>query len=550
MTLINQAGGIINADQNPNFFQSGQLIVNTSGDIATNAGIMKATAAGGLLIQNTAVNNTGGTILAAGATAHVDLSGSTIQGGTLATSGGGVIQTVSGNSGLDGITFGAINNTGMLLVNDQTQLDLNGIINNTGIIVEDQESAGGSTRIRIAGQAVTLQGGGQLQMSDNGQNEIYGTSSQNTLTNVNNTISGAGQIGTGTSMFLVNLPAGIINGNQSDRSLDPEHRQQHDEQHRHAGRDRRRRRWSSRAPASTTPAARSWPAAPARSLILQSAYIEGGLLTTTGGGAIHADDRGSALDGITEGTVTNSGCLQINNTPDVVAGRHDQQHRHDRPEAHPARTGNTDLRVVGDTVTLTGGGKVLMSNNIDNRIYGSNNDFNLVNLNNTISGAGQIGAGTSMFLFNKAAGIINANQKAAMVVNLGSNLITNAGDDGVDFGAPRSTAAWCCKIPASTMPAAQSWRLARWAHVDLQSAYIEGGTLATSGGGLIQTAQNTTSTLDGITSGTLANKGTIRVNDTSTLQLVGTINNTGTILQSASAPTATPISASPGRRRR
>ena len=37
-----------------------------------------------------------------------------------------------------------------------------------------------------------------------------------------------------------------------------------------------------------------------------------------------------------------------------------------------------------------------MSNNVNNRIYGNNAGFQLVNVNNTISGAGQIGAGTSM----------------------------------------------------------------------------------------------------------------------------------------------------------
>jgi hypothetical protein len=103
LTLVNENGGIINADQNPNFFQSGQLIVNTSGNLMVNAGTVEATAAGGLQIQNTAVNNAGGTIQALGATAHVDLNGAVIEGGRLFTSGGGVIQT-TGASTLDGIT--------------------------------------------------------------------------------------------------------------------------------------------------------------------------------------------------------------------------------------------------------------------------------------------------------------------------------------------------------------------------------------------------------------------------------------------------------------
>ena len=177
--------------------QTTALTLNTQGNIVVNTGTMESSASGGLAIVNTTVNNAGGTIQALVAKSHVDLGGGTIEGGTLATAAGGVIQTVGGNGALDGITAGVLNNKGTVLVSDQTTLSLSGVINNTGTIAENQLSSGGSTNIRIASQNVTLQGGGKLTMTNNSLNQLFGNNAAFTLTNVDNTISGAGAIGTG-----------------------------------------------------------------------------------------------------------------------------------------------------------------------------------------------------------------------------------------------------------------------------------------------------------------------------------------------------------------
>ena len=189
MTLVNETNGVIDANQNPTFLQSGQLTLDTEGSLPAvilNAGILELTAAGGLLIRDTTVNNTGGTlgtagtIEAVGATAVVDLSGAAIEGGTLATSGGGVIQTIiqdslSTNATLDGLDLGAVNNTGTVLVNDQTTLYLQGVINNTGTILLDQVSTGGNSSIQLNSQDVTLTGGGQIQLSNASGNQSTAT---------------------------------------------------------------------------------------------------------------------------------------------------------------------------------------------------------------------------------------------------------------------------------------------------------------------------------------------------------------------------------------
>ncbi len=200
--------------------------------------MLEATNTGGLEILNTAVNNSGaidtdGTVLAAGAGAHVDLNGATIMGGVLATSGGGVIQTVA-DSALDGITYGAMKNTGTLLVADQTRLDLAGTINNTGSILVDQESTTLSTTMRLTSPdryaAGRRQGGDVEQCAQ----PVIGNSASNTLVNVDNTISGAGEIGAAASMFLVNQTKGVINANQTT-ALIVRYRRQHHHQRRHDG---------------------------------------------------------------------------------------------------------------------------------------------------------------------------------------------------------------------------------------------------------------------------------------------------------------------------
>ncbi len=92
MILVNQTKGIINANQ------SVSLTVRTDGNIITNAGTMEGTSTGGLVLWNTAFNNAGGTIMALGAGAHVDLQSAYIEGGLLTTATGGVIKTIDTGS--------------------------------------------------------------------------------------------------------------------------------------------------------------------------------------------------------------------------------------------------------------------------------------------------------------------------------------------------------------------------------------------------------------------------------------------------------------------
>ena len=100
------------------------------------------------------------------------------------------------------------NNSGAMTISNGAMLPLGGTIDNTGTIALN--STGDETDLEVLVNSVTLQGGGQVTLSDNSENVIFGGASSATLTNVDNTISGAGQIGQG-QMTLAN--EGTIDAN-------------------------------------------------------------------------------------------------------------------------------------------------------------------------------------------------------------------------------------------------------------------------------------------------------------------------------------------------
>jgi hypothetical protein len=104
-------------------------------------------------------------------------------------------------------------NAGHMVISDGAILPLSGIIENTGTI-ELNNSTGSGTELELIEHGVTLQGHGQVVLSDSADNFIFGTVSDVTLTNVDNTISGAGHLGDGT-MVLVNEGTIIASGTNS-----------------------------------------------------------------------------------------------------------------------------------------------------------------------------------------------------------------------------------------------------------------------------------------------------------------------------------------------
>jgi hypothetical protein len=85
-----------------------------------------------------------------------------------------------------------------------------------------------------------------------------------------------------------------------------------------------------------------------------------------------------------------------------------------------------NLIVAASGVSLSGGGKVILTNAATNRLYGAGASATLTNVDDVIQGAGQLGAG-KMVLINGALGIINGDDSTALTINTGSATIANAG---------------------------------------------------------------------------------------------------------------------------
>jgi hypothetical protein len=88
-----------------------------------------------------------------------------------------------------------MSNANSIVIGDNAVLPLAGTVNNSGTI--ELASTGGQTRLQVLANGLTLEGGGRVELSDGNGNIIVGTTPDATLANVDNTISGAGQLGEG-----------------------------------------------------------------------------------------------------------------------------------------------------------------------------------------------------------------------------------------------------------------------------------------------------------------------------------------------------------------
>ena len=506
-SLTNEAKGVIDATG----ILSGLTVTLPT---FTNAGLLEATGTGGLQLDGTThaadmtIENAGGTIAAIGAGTHVDLSGgTTIAGGTLTTSGGGVIQVTAGTCTLDGtgtnapVTITAGSN---VQLDDNTTLNLTGgaptgVIVNQGTIALN--STGDTTTLHIGQQTTTspvsLQGGGAVTLSDNANNRIYIDNSAS-LDNVDNTISGAGSItsnftsltneaqgiidATGTNGLLLGVPTVTNKGLLEDTGTGG---------------------LQISAPNGTTVVnvGGTISATGAGTHVdLNGATIQGGSLggtfQLTGGNTFDgtggnapltiaagstvqlADNAGLTLSGGTAtnpGVIINQGTIALNSTGD-----------------------NTTLVVTG-TVSLQGGGKITLSDAANNGI------FNILdNVDNTISGAGSFGG-----LINESAGIVDATGtmnglRASFSTITNKGLLEDTGTAGLQLSSDTVVNG------GGTISANGDGT-----HVDLNGTTIQGGTLTTATGGVLNVMD--TVDLDGSTAGAVTVTGAVTGTGTLTL---------------------------------
>ena len=100
-------------------------------------------------------------------------------------------------------------NAGTMTIGDGAIMPLGGIIDNTGTI--ELNGGGQGAELEVIVNGMTLQGGGHLVLTDDANNLIIGGSAVAAFTNVDNTISGAGELGGGL-MTLANAGTIVADG--------------------------------------------------------------------------------------------------------------------------------------------------------------------------------------------------------------------------------------------------------------------------------------------------------------------------------------------------
>jgi hypothetical protein len=408
MTFNNAKGGVINANE------SGvQLVVgrNQNQGASSNKGLMEATDGGQLAMGSLALNNVGGTIKAVGKNSYVQLEGEgqgneTFTGGTWTTANGGAIQLVDGSVLLDGTNGNTITNSGTMQLVDGAPHpggNFQGVVNNTGTIQILSRGSQISAGIP-SGQTWTLMGSGSLILGDgtsNAYNNQVGVSGNGTFANQ--------QLVEGTG-YILNLPSftnsGTINANIPTGTNNLQ-------------------LVLGRAGASTNSG--TIEATNGGVLVVGSTTINntggtfeavgtnsnislvgslggsgltisGGTYTTSGGGVVYAYG-GTTFDGTTD-AVTNSGTFILpnaGNPPNInVQGTLNNT---GTIQILPSVNNGDQLWLQvpnGETLTLTGSGKVIMGDGTDNSynnlpVFGTLFSAGVLVSKSTIEGTGLIG---------------------------------------------------------------------------------------------------------------------------------------------------------------
>ena len=199
--------GLIDADA----AASALKITSTGGGTLANAGVMRARNGATLDIAGAdssnpvLFNNTGG-ILQAQDGSLVQLSYATLTGGTLTTSGSGVIRLPTSVTAI-----GGLENLGTLDIRGSTTL-LGGTLTNHGSMLLGSGSSGANLNVS---PGTVLAGGGTLSMSNSSSNSIAsaGIGTGTLINELGHTIQGAGKIGS-YGMALTNR--GLIQANQGN----------------------------------------------------------------------------------------------------------------------------------------------------------------------------------------------------------------------------------------------------------------------------------------------------------------------------------------------
>jgi hypothetical protein len=175
------------------------------------------------------------------------------------------------------------------------------------------------------------------------------------------------------------------------------------------------------------------------------------------------------------------------------------------------------LQVGTAGLTLSGGGTVTLTDNFQNGIQGDGSGSALVNIDNTISGAGTVG-GNQMGLTN--AGVIDATGSYNPLRLYGPGL------DFANTGLIETTGKGGLDIAAVTLDQTGGGALsvATGSTLNLESAYVIGGSLSNAAGGQVVASGGSS-----LTGTNVVNNGLFSVADADVLSISGSIANNGVI---------------------
>ena len=549
LTFHNDATGIVNATGANGL---GFVTHDFFPGLVINEGLMEASGVGGLFLDAVTIVNNG--MIEANNGSHIDLD-AVISGGTLSTTGSGVIRSIS-SSGivfpmLDGSSNGPLTNLGRIEVNAGNRLTIAGTIKNDGTISVLGTATQAATL--LIDLDTTLQGTGSILLSNSASNLIVSTNRGDLVFDNQQTISGAGSItvvstgSTSAALTFHNDATGIVNATGTNGLVFVTH---------------------DFVPGMVINDG-LMEATGAGGLIFDAVTIKndgmieanngshidldavfsGGTLSTTGSGVIRSISTSGilvpTLDGSSNGALTNLGKIEIDGGNSLAISG--------------TINNNGTINLLGDATqsatlvieqnaTLQGTGSLVLSDSASNMIESSSNVDSVLDNRQTIVGAGSIvvapvggTAGASLTFHNDATGIVNATGSNALLFvthDFASGLVIN---DGLMEATGVGGLSLAGVFVSNTGTVAAN----SGSHVDLgNDTTISGGTLSTTGTGVIRTVGNDINSafgprLDGSID-PLVNAGTVEIDGNTSLAITGTINNNGTVkLAGGSAQPAT-----------
>ena len=434
----------------------GVLNDNYDGNIAaqytiTNDGVINFVGSGDHFdLEGERLDQTGGGTIYAGAKATIYLVGQSytstpidIAGGTLKSAATGLFYIYAGI--LDGTAApltieGAVTTAtgGSYLPNEDVILE--GAIDNLGAITDNPSRLNSKTtnfpQLQVSGGA-TLTGAGQIVLGQYGG--LVATGDAASLDNVGNTITGVGQIG-GGALSLSNESAGVIEASGArGQSLVVDIGTASLANGGLIEANSAARLYLEDGSASNTGQITATGAGGlflnnlvldqsgggtlevSTRVYLQGATIRGGLIQRTGSGVVVAQSEIDVLDG-SSSPVVNEARIDLDAGAELML------------VGSIVNSGGVSLiepgagtLTIGEAgATLSGGGIILLGDNLAHVVEGASAAATLTNVDNRIDGAGLLGNG-QLDLVNEAAGVIECTYAKGLVIDTGSNTITNAG---------------------------------------------------------------------------------------------------------------------------